>query len=91
MDNGDRSSGGYNIGGGDDDSGEAPPTAFLESDMKMQQALSYKMTNFMSPSLYYHDNHLHKHQSSTEIGSGVVFGKKLVSITKISCSISDPL
>ncbi|KAL4570589.1 hypothetical protein LXL04_026246 [Taraxacum kok-saghyz] len=73
MDNGDRNSGGYNIGGVDDYPGEAP-TAFLESDMKMQQALSYQMTNFISPSSHYYDNHLHKHQASPEIGSGVVIG-----------------
>ncbi|KAI3710598.1 hypothetical protein L2E82_40383 [Cichorium intybus] len=63
--------------GGDDDSGEGA-AAFLESDMNMQHAVSSyhrnKITNFMSPSSYYHNDPLHKHQASTAIHGGVVFG-----------------
>ncbi|CAI9274627.1 unnamed protein product [Lactuca saligna] len=97
MGNGDRSSSrGFNIGGGDDDSGEAPapaPSAFLESDiavgMNMQHAVSSfnlrnKITNFMPPSSYYHHNQLQNHHASTEIGGGVVFGSDSGGATEVS-------
>lgn len=69
MGNGDTSIEGYNMGSGDDDSGE---TTGALLGMNMQHG--NKMTNLIPPSSYYHHDHLHKHQFSTEIGAGVVFG-----------------
>ncbi|XP_024995436.1 growth-regulating factor 3-like, partial [Cynara cardunculus var. scolymus] len=100
MGNGDTSSGGGydNIGGGavarDNDSGEAA-TAFLESDvglgMNMQSVSSYhfnKMTNFMPTAPYFHHDHLHKHQASTDINGGLVFGNQTSINNQIPSAIS---
>lgn len=95
--------GGYNIGGGavagDEESGEAA-AAFLESDvglgMNMQQQQQHsvssyhfnKMTNFMPSSPYFHHDHLHKHQASSDIGGGLVFGNQTSINNQIASGIS---